>query len=87
MATPEEGHYKKKKKKKVPLTLSMWNMRSSSQTFSKHLSSVSTNTYNEEDVNIMFIKHLHVAKSEPSNVVMNSMLTIIIWNYIYIWVI
>ena len=26
-------------------TLSMWNMRSSSQTFSKHLSNVSTNTY------------------------------------------
>lgn len=31
------------------LTLSMWNMRSSSQTFSKHLSSVSTNTCNDAD--------------------------------------
>lgn len=32
-----------------PLTLSMWNMRSSSQTFSKHLSNVSTNTCSEEN--------------------------------------
>lgn len=32
-----------------PPTLSMWKMRSSSQTFSKHLSSVSTNTWGDRN--------------------------------------